>query len=101
VDEARCAGGGGGSEATPPVILDVQTLTVFANIFQISWFTEELSDSEVEFTTGKHFWDPAPVNFHGLLFQGTPGVTYPYRVHSTDAAGNEATSDWYSYTVGW
>ena len=109
VDDTACVGGGGsGSDTTPPVITAVEAIQlppIFfpANWFQIDWYTDEFADSVIEFRNGPTYADPALTDFHAMWFSGTMGATYEYRVHSTDASGNAATSPttgWCSYTVG-
>jgi thermolysin len=100
VSDALCAdGGGNGTDTTPPVILDVRATTRSQHSFEISWFTEEPSDTEVEFSTGLHYAETDLLNTHAVVFPSERGVTYQYRVHSTDAVGNRATSNWYAYTA--
>lgn len=63
----------------------------------VTWETNELSDSFVEFgsdvTYGSTQGDPKMVKKHSARIIGlTPLIEYHYRVHSRDASGNEGVS---------
>ena len=71
----------------------------------ISWKTDELSDSQVDYgpTAGYGLStvpDPAMLLSHSQSITGlAPGTTYHYRVKSSDAAGNLAVSADFSFTT--
>jgi hypothetical protein len=64
----------------------------------VTWQTDEASTSRVTYGTSPgaltgEASDPARATSHSVELTGLqPGATYHFRVHSTDAAGNEATS---------
>jgi serine protease len=96
LDLLNASGGGGGGDITAPVITNVASrITNSKNgSFEITWTTDEASNSEVRFTKGATgtYTDSAMVTSHRMGFRGSKGVTYEYYVSSTDAAGNKATS---------
>lgn len=110
--------GGGGEETTPPSIFNVQTSQTTATTATITWDTDELSDSKVEYitSTGGDFTDapfqgvssmvdnPSGVGEHQVTLSDlTPGTTYYFQVKSTDVSANSATAkdgtDGYSFTT--
>ena len=83
------------TDTTAPVITNVASLKVHKNgRFEITWTTDEASNSEVRFTSGASgtYTDSNMVTSHKMTFNGKSGVLYEYHVSSTDAAGNKATS---------
>jgi phosphodiesterase/alkaline phosphatase D-like protein len=88
-----------GPDTTPPVITGV-TATPAANgtSAAITWATDEPSTSRVDYGTSAGALNQtvnvaALVTAHSVTLTGlTPGTTYFFRVRSTDAATNEATS---------
>lgn len=94
-------GGGGGSPAppagdtTPPIISNVQAISITDTTAVVTWDTDEAADSRVDFgptiayengsvTSG------AMVTSHSLSLTGlTAATTYHFRVRSKDAALNE------------
>jgi hypothetical protein len=85
-----------GSDLTLPVISNV-VATPTGTTATITWDTDEFSNSRVDYGTtplalGQNVPDAAIVRAHSVPLTGlTPGVTYYYRVSSTDRAGNAAT----------
>jgi subtilisin family serine protease len=80
-------------DTTPPVISNVASAkTTNGGGFQITWTTNELSNSEVKFTAPitQTFTNASMVTSHKMTFSGTKRVRYTYYVSSTDAAGNKA-----------
>jgi hypothetical protein len=86
------------SDTTPPTISSVQATGITTTGATISWTTNELSNTQVEYglTTGYGSQSPlAPafVTAHSQPLTGlTPNTLYHYRVKSRDSAGNLATS---------
>ncbi|MDD5071215.1 MAG: fibronectin type III domain-containing protein [Patescibacteria group bacterium] len=110
--------GGGGVETTPPVISSVASSGVTTQSATITWDTDELADSRVEYITssgGDFSGAPyvgvtsmldtaAGVGEHSVTLSGlSSGATYYYKVKSTDVYGNMASStlgvDGYSFTT--
>ena len=80
------------SDTTAPVISNVAARKTHKNgRFEISWSTDEASDSVIVFTGGASgtFTDANMVTSHKMSFSGKSGVLYTYTVSSTDAAGNK------------
>lgn len=61
--------------------------------FKITWTTNRPADSEVTFTCCGTFTNSELVTDHSMTFRGQRGVEYEYSVTSTDADGNQATSE--------
>lgn len=110
--------GGGGSDVTAPTISSVATSSVGTTQATITWNTDELSDSRVDYITqtGGNFTGApytgvnsmvntaAGSGVHSVTLSGlTPATTYYFRVLSTDASSNIASSssgtDGYSFTT--
>src|SRR6266498_2816164 len=107
-------GGGAGINASVSNIrLEVDTVPVISNVAAggitsssatITWTTNELADSQVEYgTTGytqSTALNPALVTAHSQGLSGlTAGTLYHYRVKSRDAAGNLAVSGDFTFTT--
>jgi phosphodiesterase/alkaline phosphatase D-like protein len=80
-----------------PTISAVQVSAAMSTWATVSWTTDELADSEVEYgsTTGYGARTPAatPVTSHSVILTGlTPNSDYHYRVASTDSVGNRSAS---------
>jgi hypothetical protein len=71
----------------------------------ITWATNEISDSQVEYGTDQTYGysttlNPALVTAHSQVLSGLiAGTTYHYRVKSRDAAGNLAVSSDFTFTT--
>lgn len=96
----------GVSEVTPPVITDVQSTNVTSSGALITWTTDEAANSVVEYglTTayGSRAGDTPEtatyVTSHSVSLSGLADNTlYHYRVLSSDALGNTATSDDFTF----
>jgi beta-lactamase superfamily II metal-dependent hydrolase len=93
----------GGPDITPPVISDVQAISVSAVSAVIEWITDEPADSIVEYGTSSGNYtdtvdDLTLVTSHSLALGSLiPGTIYYYRVSSKDEAGNTAVSDEYTF----
>lgn len=88
-----------------PVIWGVTASAVTSSQATISWTTDVLSDSQVEYgpTTaygGASALNTTPATAHVVTLGGlSPGTAYHFRVHSRDGAGNRGTSDDYTFTT--
>ena len=83
------------TDTTPPVISSVASAKIHKNgRFEITWTTDEASNSEVRFTSGATgtYSDTAMVTSHKMTFSGKSGTVYEYYVSSADAAGNKSTA---------
>jgi len=102
---------GGGADATPPAISNIQVSTGAISAI-ITWSTDELASSQVEYgptagygTTTTLENDPASaasmgVVSHSVELTGLDAeITYHYRVKSKDAAGNEKVSGDKTFTT--
>jgi len=82
----------GGADSTPPVISNVQSKNLNGNRFEITWATDEASDSMVDFACCVPSSDGEMVTEHKMRFRGGKGTLYQYTVTSTDADGNSSMS---------
>lgn len=88
-----------------PVISGVATAVATDNKALISWSTNELADSKVEYglSSGIYSQEVADGNFstnHNVLLSGlSSSTTYYYRVVSTDNSGNISSSTEVSFTT--
>ncbi|MGH7196419.1 MAG: fibronectin type III domain-containing protein [Candidatus Saccharimonadales bacterium] len=92
-------------DTTAPVISNVASNNVTATGATITWNTNEVSDSQVEYGTTTAYGQSTPPNAtmvadHSASLSGLqPGTTYHYRVLSRDGAGNVATSTDETFTT--
>ena len=86
VNEALCAGGGVNSGTL--VVSNVSSVKLTATKFQINWTTNVAANSVVVFTCCGTYSNATLVTSHSMAFSGSRGVTYEYRVQSTDADGH-------------
>ncbi len=83
----------------PPIISNIQVINITENSAEITWQTNELATSRVEYglTTNYELGSVESsdlVASHSLLLTNLdPETTYHFRVLSTDAFDNEAVSD--------
>lgn len=107
--------GGGGSETTPPVISDVSVTSVDTTSAVITWDTDELSTSTIEYSTSPGiFTNQTGSSMYAdssdrsgehrvVMTNLLPDVTYYFRVTSTDPLGNASVSSnggsGYSFTT--
>ena len=95
----------GPPDLTPPVISNVLSSSITASSSLITWTTDEASNSTVEYglTTayGSTASNATNVTSHSIPLNSLNANTlYHYRVKSTDAAGNTATSADHSFQTG-
>ncbi|KKR47497.1 MAG: Cell wall surface anchor family protein [Parcubacteria group bacterium GW2011_GWC2_40_31] len=99
--------GGGGSSSVPPVISSVSSNGTQTESSEIRWTTDNLSNSVVgycvapcsDFTTNQTTVD-SYVTTHSVTLSGlTPNTTYSYKVFSTDASSNTASSSGYTVST--
>ncbi len=86
VNETVCAGGGVNSGTL--VISNVSSVKLTGTKFQINWTTNVAANSVVIFTCCGNYSNSTLVTSHSMPFNGSRGVTYEYRVQSTDADGH-------------
>jgi hypothetical protein len=95
------------SDGLPPLITDVKIASLTENIATITWLTNELSDSVIEYATGAIGLaytmiasDTSMVTSHTLeLTNLKPGQTYHFRVRCRDFDKNEGISSEYQFTT--
>ncbi len=86
------------TDTTPPVISAVAALSITSIGAIITWATNEVATSQVEYGTTMAYgnstaFDITPVTTHSLTLSGLAANTlFHYRVKSQDAAGNLAVS---------
>jgi carbonic anhydrase len=96
------------SDTTPPVITNVQVVSVGDTTATIEWTTDEAANSVVNYgnttTLGSSEVDVSLVTSHSVVLTGlVRSTTYYYEVRSTDAYTNTATDDntgaYYTFTT--
>jgi hypothetical protein len=98
-------GGGGGGDTTSPSISAIASSNVTANSATITWATNEVSDTQVEYGATTGYGSSTQVNTtmvtsHTATLSGLNANTlYHYRVKSRDAAGNLASSGDLTFTT--
>ncbi|MBI4898913.1 MAG: fibronectin type III domain-containing protein [Actinobacteria bacterium] len=89
---------GATTDTTPPVISDVASRDVNQNGATVSWTTNEPATSQVDYGTSVSYGSSTALNTsldtaHTQVIAGlAANTTYHYRVRSSDAAGNSASS---------
>jgi hypothetical protein len=92
-------------DATPPAIAGVTASSISAVDATITWATNEVSDSQVEYGLTTSYGGVTPLNgsmvtTHSIPLSGLDDATlYHYRVRSRDAAGNLGTSGDFTFTT--
>jgi len=85
-------------DTTPPVVSGVSASDITTSAATISWATDELATSQVEYGVTTSYGSTSPldsslVTSHSVSLSGlSAGTTYHYRVKSKDAEENEAIS---------
>ncbi len=93
------------ADTTAPVISAVGAGGLSASGATISWATDEVSSTQVEFGTTTAYGAATPVDgslvtAHSQVVSGlAAGTTYHYRVKSADAASNLATSPDFTFVT--
>ncbi|MFC2000816.1 fibronectin type III domain-containing protein, partial [Chloroflexota bacterium] len=87
------------SDTTPPDISAIVVYDIGPGEATVNWNTNEAATSQVQYReVGETLWMSTPESLsliveHSLVLSGlTPDTIYEYRVLSSDAAGNPATS---------
>src|SRR5205085_1799934 len=94
-----------GTDTTPPTISAVQSSAVSGSGATVTWTTGEAADSQVEYGPTTSYGasttlDATLATAHSLALSGlTANTLYHYRVKSTDANGNPATSADFTFTT--
>ncbi len=92
-------------DTTPPIISSVASSSITSSGATITWTTNELSDTQVEYGLTTSYGQSTPLNStltisHSQTLSGLNGNTlYHYRVKSKDAAGNLAISPDFTFTT--
>jgi hypothetical protein len=94
-----------GADTTPPIISNIQAINITQTSADITWQTNELADSKVDYGLTASYElgsidSSALVASHLLSLAGlSPNTLYHFRVHSADAAANEAVSGDNTFTT--
>ena len=92
-------------DTTAPVISSVTATSITSTGATITWTTNEAADTQVEYGTTTSYGSSTTLNSslvtsHSQSLSGlTASTLYHYRVKSSDAAGNPATSGDYTFTT--
>lgn len=84
-------------DTTPPTIQNITTLTT-SNTASLTWNTTEPASTKVEYGFTTNYGQSSPVDSNLLTSHSVSltnlqtATTYHYRLHSTDAAGNETVT---------
>lgn len=93
------------SDITAPIISNVTTSSISGTSATISWSTNEVSSSQVEFGTSTSYGsstaiDNTQVTSHTVTVSGlTSWTTYHFRVKSQDGSGNLTVSSDFTFTT--
>jgi chitodextrinase len=87
-----------------PVLTNIRVENVTKTSAVITWETDELSGSLVEYGASKSYGFSTPVEGlttrHSVMLAGLfPGKLYHFRVRSTDPSGNNGSSDDFKFTT--
>jgi hypothetical protein len=92
-------------DTTPPVLSGIQAASITSNSAAISWTTNEVSDSQVEYGLTSSYGSQTTLNTsmtasHSVYLSGLSALTtYHYRVKSRDASNNLAVSSDHTFTT--
>jgi hypothetical protein len=91
-------------DTTPPQLSAITATNIQGNKATITWTTDELADSQVDFGatgyTNSSALNPTLSPSHSVMLSGLSSTTlYHYRVRSKDASGNPAVSDDFTFTT--
>jgi hypothetical protein len=93
------------NDTSIPVIIGVTSSSITSNSARISWTTNEVADTQVEYGATIFYGSTTAANLslvtsHAQILTGLNAKTvYHYRVKSRDAAGNLAVSNDYIFTT--
>jgi len=92
------------SDETPPSILHVDASDISATSSLITWETDEMADSLINFGINKNYGiirDPRHDKMHHsiILEDLLPDMTYYFRITSSDSEGNQGISSDYSFVT--
>jgi hypothetical protein len=95
------------ADTTPPIISNIQVSGIGQTSATVTWDTDEMSDTQVEYGTSpcpcsqNSALNPNLTTAHSVLLTGlSAGTTYHYRVKSRDASGNLAISSDRTFATG-
>lgn len=96
--------GNTGSDTTPPMISSVQSTNIGANSATITWITDEMSNSKVDYGTtsayGSTEVNGSYTTAHSVTLNGLiANTTYNYQVSSTDGSSNTSNSANFTFTT--
>jgi hypothetical protein len=91
-------------DKTPPILFNIRVGNINATSSIITWETDELSDSLVNYGLDKSYGvvrEPrADKTVHEIIVENLlPGTNYFFRVTSSDGNGNQGISSDYSFTT--
>ena len=96
-------GGGGGKDTTAPTIKNIKVSNITKTSADISWNTDEMSDSQVEYWASPSQLSPLDktqvIDHLVHLAALTPGSNNYFKVMSRDDAGNLAVSDQHTFNT--
>lgn len=93
------------NDLTPPVVSSVQAVSVGSTTATVTWLTNELSDSQVDYGLSNIYGfqtapNPNLITSHSVSLSGLSASTpYHYRVRSRDAAGNLSVSGDFTFST--
>ncbi len=93
-------------DTTPPVITNINTSNLSSSRVDISFTTDELASSFIEYSTTSGFTNGTVFGqndfslSHSVSLRSlSPSTPYYYKIHSVDASGNQATSSEQTFTT--
>lgn len=96
-------GGGGGGDRTAPRITEVTIFNITETSADVSWKTQEKSNSQVEYWASPSERTPLDTEMvlsHLVSLEDLePGTDYTLKVRSTDGSGNLGVSDEYTFST--
>src|SRR3989339_834279 len=92
------------SDEVPPEILNVNIKDILATSSVITWETNEMADSLINFGLDKDYGivrDPrSDKMYHKIILEDLmPNMTYYFRITSSDSEGNQGISSDYSFVT--
>jgi hypothetical protein len=89
-------------DTEPPKLFNIEIGSISATSTVISWKTDELSDSLINYSLNKNYGILREPRFdkleHSLVLEDLmPGMDYYFRITSTDSRGNQGISSDYSF----